>query len=391
LIEGSVLRSGDRVRITAQLIHATTDQHLWAESYERDYHDILSLQSQIARQVADEVKVILTPEERARLGKAGPVSPEAYVEYLKGRYHWNKRSEQGVKKALTHFQAAIEIDPTYPQAYAGVADSYHVLGFYNALAPQDAYPKSRAAAHKALELDDSLAEPYASLGVVKRDFEWDWAGAEKHFQRAIELNPGYTCAHHWRSTLLRIMDRREEALQEKAKSLAMDPLAVVIQADLARMYYYDRDYEPALQLYRAALDIDSSFGPAHLWLARVYQQKGLLAEALAELQIGHRCCGDSLYSLAKLAHGFVLANKRDEARDILGQLNAFSRDRYVSPYDLALIHLGLDEREQAFAYLEQAFEHRSSWLGYLKLEPLLDPLRADPRFADLVRRVGLPD
>ncbi|MGB7621134.1 MAG: protein kinase [Terriglobia bacterium] len=391
VIEGSVLRSGDRVRITAQLIHAVTDQHLWAESYERDFRDILSLQSEIARQIANEVKVTLSPQERARLGTARQVNPEAHELYLKGRYHWNKRSEEGVKKALSYFQQAIECDPTYAQGYAGLADSYTILGYYNTISPEEAYPKGKAAALKALALDDSLAEPHATLGVIKRDFEWDWAGAEEEFQRAVELNPGYADAYNWRGTLFGMLGRREEALREKARALAIDPLSLIIKADLARMFYYTRDYDRSLEQYRAALDMDPNFSPTHLWLAHVYQQKGLFEEAMSELQTGTRLSGDSTYALAKLGHGYAMAGKSDEARAVLSQLSALSKKKYVSPYDMAIVHVGLKENDQAFAWLEKAFEHRSLWLGYLKLEPQLDPLRTDPRFQELVRRVGLPE
>jgi TolB-like protein len=283
VIEGSVLRSGDRVRIAAQLIHAISDQHLWAESYERDVRDILSVQSEIARQVANEIRIVLTPEEQARLGSARQVNPEAHEWYLKARYHWNKRTEESVKKALSYFHRAIDNDPTYAQGYAGLDDSYNILGYYNSLPPMEAYPKGKAAALKALELDSCLAEPHAALGVVNRDFEWDWSAAEEEFQRAIELNPGLPEAYHWRSTLLSMLGRHAEALHEKKRALAMDPLSVVIRTDLARMFYFSRDYDQSLEQYRAALDMDPNFGNAHLWLAHVYEQKGLFQEAISEL------------------------------------------------------------------------------------------------------------
>ena len=323
VIEGSVLRSGERIRITAQLIHATSDQHLWAESYERDFRDILSLQSDIARQVADEVRIILTPEERARLGSARQVNPKAHEWYLIARYHWNKRTEESVKKALSYFQRAIDSDPTYAQGYAGLADSYNILGYYNALLPIEAYPKGRAAALKALELDDSLAEPHATLGVVKRDFEWDWSGAEEEFQRAVELNPGCVEAYHWRGTLFSMLGRHAEALREKKRALVMDPLSVVIRTDLARMFYFSRDYDQSLEQYQAALDMDPNFGHAHLWLSHVYEQKGLFEQAISELKTGLRLSSDNTFALAKLGHGYAMAGRRDEAHAVLNQLNAY--------------------------------------------------------------------
>jgi len=246
VIEGSVLRSDDRIRIAAQLIHASTDEHLWAESYERDFRDILSLQSEIARHVAEQVRIVLTPAERASLARSRRIDPESHELYLKARYFWNKRTEDSVRQALVFFQRAIDKDPTSAQAYAGIAHSYNILGYYNAQPSKEAYPMAKAAALKALELDPSLAEPHAALGVVKRDFEWDWNGAETEFQCAIELNPGYVEAHHWRSTLLSMQGQLDKGLRDKQKALEMDPLSVVIKVDLGRMYYFARDYDAAI-------------------------------------------------------------------------------------------------------------------------------------------------
>jgi TolB-like protein/Tfp pilus assembly protein PilF len=390
VIEGSVIRSGDRVRIAAQLIHATTDQHLWAESYDRDFRDILSLQSEIAQQVADEVRIVLTPEERAGLNSVRQVNPEAHECYLKARYHWNRRTEESVKKALSYFHRAIDADPTYAPGYAGLADAYNILGYYNALPPFEAYPKGKAAAIKALELDRSFAEPHATLGVVKRDFEWDWSGAEQEFQRAIELNPGCVDAYHWRGTLFSMLGRHADALREKSRALELDPLSVVIRTDLGRMFYFSRDYDRSLEQYRAALDMDANFVSAHLWLAHVYQQKGLLDEAIIELKAGVHLSNDSPYALARLGHGYALAGKLNEACSLLEQLHALSSQRYVSPYDLAIVHVGLQKKEEAFRCLLKALEQRSLWLGYLNVEPQLDPLRSDHRFQDLLQRIGLP-
>jgi TolB-like protein/Flp pilus assembly protein TadD len=389
VMEGSVIRAGDRVRIAAQLVHATTDQHLWAESYDRDFRDILSLQSEIARKIADEVRIVLTPEERASLNSVRQVNPEAHEWYLKARYHWNKRTEESVKKALSYFHRAIDADPTYPQGYAGLADAYNILGYYNVLPPIEAYPKGKAAALKALELDHSLAEPHATLGVVKRDFEWDWPAAEQEFQRAIDLNPGCVDAYHWRGTLFSMLGRHADALREKSRALELDPLSVVIRTDLGRMFYFSRDYARSLEQYRAALDMYPNFASAHLWLAHVYQQKGLLDEAIIELKAGVHLSSDSPYALARLGHGYALAEKRDEASAVLVQLKSLSNQRYVSPYDLAIVHVGLQEIDEAFAWLTKALDQRSLWLGYLNVEPQLDPLRSDPRFHDLLLRIGL--
>ncbi len=389
IIEGSILRSGSRIRIAAQLIHAATDQHLWAESYERDFCDILSLQSEIARQVAHEVRITLTPQEQARLERSRPVNPEAHEQYLMGRHHWNKRTELSVKKALAHFQRAIDIDPTNAQGYAGLADSYNILGYYRVLAPKDAYPKGKAAAQRALTLDETLAEPHASLGVVKRDYEWDWAGAVDEFQLAIELNPGYAEAYHWRSTLYGMLGQIEKALQEKARALSLDPLSVVIRTDVARLYYFRRDYDKALEKYRLALDMDANFASAHVWMAQVYEQKGGFEAAISELEAGCRLDGESAYALSRLAHGYASSGKTADAHKVLNQLKEISAQRYVSPYDLAVVHIALQQNEKAFSWMEKALEDRSIGLGYLRVEPELDSLRPDARFDELIRRVGL--
>ena len=390
VIEGSVLRSGDRVRIAVQLIQASTDRHLWAESYERDLRDVLALQSEIAKQVAEEVRVILTPEEQEQLGKARRVHPEAHELYLKARYFWNKRTEEGGKKALAHFQGAIDQDPTFAQGYAGIADYYNIVGYYNTLAPSEAYPKAKAAALRAVELDRSLAEPHAALGVVKRDFEWDWAGAKREFDQAVALNPGYVESYHWRSTMLSLQGNTAEAVSEKRKALAMDPLSVVIRTDLARMFYFAREYERAIKQYRAAIEMDPNFYSARVWLAQVYQQKGLFKEAIAEFKAGLDLSNGNTYALAKLGQAYAGAGESGEAQSILQQLENLSGQKYVSPYDMATIYVAWQNIDRAFEWLDKAVADRSVWLGYLNVEPQLDPLRSDPRFSALRERVGLP-
>jgi TolB-like protein/Tfp pilus assembly protein PilF len=390
VLEGSVLRSGERIRINAQLIRASTDHHLWAESYERDYRDILALQSEIAREVASQIQILLTPEERERLGEVRRINPEAHELYLKARYFWNKRTEENVRKALAFFHQAIDRDPTYAEGYVGLGDCYNILGYYNALAPLEAYPKGKAAALKALELDRSLAEAHASLGVVHRDFDWDWPGADSEFQRAIELNPNSVEAHHWRGTLLSMLSRPTEAIEEKNHALAIDPLSVVVRTDLARVLYFARDYDAALEQFHASLDMDPTFGSAYLWLANAYQQKGHYGQALDALKKGLELFGHSPFARARTAHGYALAGDHARARAVLKDLQVFSGHQYVSTYDLALIYLGLGDLDRAFRCLHTAFEQRSLWLGYLNVEPQLDALRGDPRFDELRQRVGLP-
>ena len=389
VLEGSVLRSGERVRITAQLIHAQSDQHLWAESYERDLRDILAVQSEIAREVGHQVRVMLTPEEDARLKSSRQVDPQAHEWFLKARYHWSKRTEVDVHKALAYFQHTIDNDSTYAEGHAGIADCYNILGYYNALPPREAYPKAKAAALKAQELDSFLAEPHAALGVVARDFEWDWAEAHRAFQRAIDLNPSYVEGYHWRGTLFSMLGRHQDGHADKTRARALDPLSVVIRGDLARVCYFSRDYDRALEHYQAALDMDAHFFFNHIGLAQVHQKKGKPKRALPALKSSVRLTGESTFALARLAHGYALAGEPSKARDILKRLKGLSRSRYVSSQDLALVHVGLGEEGKSLACLEEAFEERSVWLGYLKVEPQFDSLRANPKFQKLLTRIGL--
>jgi len=390
IIEGSVLRAGKRVRITAQLIHADTDEHLWGEDYERGVRDVLSLQSEVARAIAQEVRAKVTPQEQARLANARPVNPEIYELYLKGRYYWNRRTEEGAKRALAYFQQAIERDPANAQAYAGLADSYHVLGYYNSLPPEEAYSKAEAASRKVLELYDTLAEAHAALGVVRHEFNWTWLEAEKEFKRAFELNPGYASAHQWCADLFIELGRHEEAVAELKRALQCDPLSMIINTNLGRAFYTARDYDRALSQFHKTLDIDPSFAYAHAELGLAYEQKGLFEEAVDEFQRGVSLSGGGTYALARLAHAYALAGKTDETQSMLTQLRDLAKQKYVSPYDFAAIYAALGEKEQAFTWLETAYEQRSHWLTHVKVDPRLDPLRSDPRFQDLLDRIGFP-
>jgi len=356
IIEGSVLRAGKRVRITAQLIHADTDEHLWAETYDRSVRDVLSLQSEVARAIAQEIKAKLTPQEQARLASARPVNPEIYEFYLKGRYYWNKRTEEGAKKALAYFQQAIDRDPVYAQAYTGLADSYHILGYYNLLLPKEAYSKAEAAAGKALGLDDTLAEAHAALGVIRHEFSWSWAEAEKEFKRAFELNPSYASAHQWCADLFIELGRHEEAIAELDRALRCDPLSLIINTNLGRAFYTARDHDRSLEQFRKTLDIDPSFAYAHAELGLLYEQTGMFDEAISEFQKGISLSGGGTYALARLGHAYALAGKTDDAKGILIQLRALANQKYVSPYDFAPIYTALGEKEQAFAWLETAYD-----------------------------------
>jgi len=388
VVEGSVARSGDHVRISAQLIEAATDRHLWAKSYERDLSDVLQMEGELARAVAREIQVKLTPQEQTRLTSARTVNPEAHDAYLKGRYYMNKTTEENVNKGIKYFQHAISIDRGYASAYAGLADAYYLLSNLR-LPPQEAMPKARAAATKALELDQTLADAHTSLAVVKAFYDWQWPEAENEFRRALKLNPSYAPAHLWYGTLLSDLGRHDEALAEIQRALEIDPLSVNTSERLGETYYWRRQYDLAIEQYRKTLEMDPSFFPAHWGLGWAYEQKGMLKEAIAEDKETVRL-GGGLGASALLGHAYAVAGKKSEAQQILRQLKSQSGKSFVSAYDLATIYVGLGEKERALTLLKDGYEQRAEGLVWLKVDPVFDSLRSDPRFQDLLRRVGLP-
>jgi TolB-like protein/Tfp pilus assembly protein PilF/tRNA A-37 threonylcarbamoyl transferase component Bud32 len=389
VVEGSVLRAGNQVRITAQLIHGATDQHLWANSYEHELRDILGLQGEVARAIAQEIQIKVTPQEQARLARAQPVNPEAYEAYLKGRYHWNKRTEEGFRKAIDNFQQAIEIDPNYAAAYSGLADCYSLLADYGILRPDEAYPKAEAAASKALRIDDTLAEAHASLAMAVWQYDWDRSRAEKEFKRAIELNPGYATAHHWHALFLGRTGRLQEAIAEIKRAQELDPLSLIINTVTGMVFYWARQYDLAIQEYRKTLEMDPDFEIAHYLLGWVFGQKGLYDEAIAELRRAEGFSGGAAKHLARLAQVYAATGAETEARKILEQLNELSKQTYVPPCFFAIVCAGLGEKDQAFAWLDKACAERDSYLLDLKVDPIYDNLRSDPRFDEMVRRIGL--
>ena len=395
VVEGSVARSGNRVRITAQLIHASTDTHLWADNFERDLKDVLALQDEVARDIVSEIQVKVTPQEQTRLTNARPVNPEAHELYLKGRYHWNKRTPETLKKSLEYFQHAIEKDPGYALAYAGLADSYAMLGAgdYQVLPPKEAFPKAEAAARKAIELDSTLAEAHAPLGWSKMEL-WDWQGAEREYKQAIELNPGYATAHQWYALDLTMMGRHTEAIAEDRKAESLDPLSLVISADVGMEALAPAGmYDEAIQQCRKTLEMDPNFANAHACLWCGYVNKKMYREAIVEIQKAIELSGGSVVWVAALGSSYALAGRRDEAMKILNELKARSKREFVSPALFVFIYGLLGDKDQAFAWLERAYEERSVVIfGLLKLYPVpvVEPLRSDPRVQQLLRRVGLP-
>ncbi len=389
VVEGTVLRSGEQVRITAQLIEASTDKHLWSQSYEGELRDTLALQNRVARTIADQIRINLTPQEQAALKNVKVVNPEAYESYLKGRYFWNKRTANGLKVALAYFNQAIEEDPKYAQAYSGLADTYALLGDweYGVLAPKEAYPRAKAAASKALELDDTLSEAHASLASLGM-FDWDWQSAGKEFRRAIELNPGYATAHQWYAWNLNLLGRQSDAIAEMRKAESLDPLSLIISADMADVLFVARLYDESIQQSRKTLEMDPNFAVARFELGQAYLEKHMHNEAVAQLQKAVQLSEGNPTFIANLARAYFASGKRSEAVKLLSDLKKRSNPSYSNASEIAVIYASLGDTDQAMNWLEKAYAERFN-PGVL-LRPGFDPLRSDSRFQNLVHRIGLP-
>lgn len=396
LVEGSVTRSGNRVRVTAQLIEARADSHLWANDYERDLRDVLTLQDEVARDIANEIRVKLTPEERTRLAAAHPIDPETNEAYLKGRYYWAKNSVDGMRKGIEYFQQAIEKDPRNAQAYAGLAGCYNDLaGGMAYLSPQENFPKAKAAATKALEIDDTLAEAHAALGWVRLEFDWDWASAEREFRRAIEFDPSSAVAHRRYSTYLVTAGRFNEALAEGRQAQELDPLSQHVVGFLGYTALAAGRYDEAISQFKKAIEFDPGVPWVHAMLAWTYARKGMYGEAIAE----HKRMGPQAYMVSVenqvIASGlgwvYALAGKRKEATRILEEFNELPAQTYVDFYQVGVIYAGLGDKDRAFRELDKAYAERSVSIVYIKADPFWDQsFRSDARYASLLQRMGLP-
>jgi len=391
VIEGSVRREGNQVRISVQLIEAATDRHLWAESYQRDLQNVLALQSEVARAIAQEIQVTLTPQEQVRLASARPVNPEAYEAYLKGRFFFDQRTAEATRKAIQYFETAIKKEPSYAPGYAGLADCYVLYSSARLGPPNAGYPKAKAkaAALKAVELDDSLAEAHYVLARVLENYEWDWKGAEREYQGALELNSSLALAHQYYGAFLSKMGRHEEAIAEGKRALELDPLSVPISNSLGTRLLVARHYDQAIYQYRKTLEMDPNFFLARRNLGLSYISKGMLQEGILQLEKAVSLSADPI-TLAQLAHAYAVAGKRTQAEKLLAQLQAESKKSYVFPSTIALLYVGLGEKDRALAWLEKAYAERDPELGGLKVSPEFDPLRSDPRFQDLLRRMNFP-
>lgn len=385
VVEGSVLRAGDRVRISVQLIGAVPERHLWAESYDRELRDVLALHSEMARAVAGEVRAKLTPQERALLASARPVNPEAYAAYLRGRYFWSRILVEGLEKALESFQRAIKDDPSYAPAHAGVAFCYARLGYSRP--PKEFFPKAKTAALKAMELDETLAEAHSALAEVKFLFDWDWPGAERDYKRALELNPNSVDAHwQYGLFLVRIMGRSDEGIAEAQRAQQLDPLSLLTNAALASNYLRARRYDEAIAQYKKTLELDPNAWLARDSLAWCYTLKGMYSEALAE----YKKLEEFPFDHARLAYLYAVSGKRNEALKAVRELTRSSLRQYVDPFDVAIAYAGLGDKDRVFEWLEKAYGERSAAMPVLKAEPFFDSLHSDPRFQELLRRMNFP-
>jgi TolB-like protein/DNA-binding winged helix-turn-helix (wHTH) protein len=388
LLQGSVRRSSDRVRITVQLVEAQNQTDLWTESYDRELKDVLAVQDSVVQSIASQIHIALTEEQKTRLANPRQTRPEAYEAYLKGRYHWNKRTADGMQKAEHYFQQAIDGDPTYAAAYSGLADCNSGLAWHGFKSPADALPKAYAAARKAVEIDPQSAEAHASLGLVF-SHSWNWAGAEAEFRRALELDPQYANAHHWYGDYLSIKSRHDEALAEASRALELDPLNLMISTWVALRYYQARDYSRAIEQGRNSVELDSNFAAAHLLLGEGYVQAGLRGEGISELKRAASLSGDNPLYTAQVAVALAAAGRRGEALRIAHELETISTKRYVSPYGLAQIYAALKSDEDTFKWLQAAYRDRAVWMEYLAVDPIFDRYRSDHRFQELLLRIGL--
>ncbi|HEU4933287.1 MAG TPA: tetratricopeptide repeat protein, partial [Pyrinomonadaceae bacterium] len=391
IVEGTVQRSGDRVVVRTQLIHAPTDRHLWVGDYTRDVRDVLDLQSEIARAVAQEVRIQMTPAEQARFASRRPVRPKAYDDYLQGRYlYWNKRTEENLNKAIAHFQSAIKEDESYAPAYVGLADCYNALGAVQvaSMPPLEARRHAEEAATKALQLDSGLGEAYSALGYVKH-YNLDWTAAEQNHKRAIELNPSYANAHNFYASYLMSRGRIDESIAASNRARELDPFSLSISAQRGFLFENARRYDEAIEQLRNVIAMDPNHYQALWILGHTYAANKQFDEAVAAAEKAVDVSQRTPGALGILGLVYGLAGRKAEATKILNELLELNKTRYVTPAAFVNVYVGLGDKEQAFVWLEKAYQERSNFVAYLKVFPLVDPLRSDPRFDELVRRIGL--
>jgi tetratricopeptide (TPR) repeat protein len=390
VLDGQIQKAADKIRVTVRLLRVADGTPMWSSQFDEKMADIFTVQDSISERVAAALAVRLTNDEQRGLTKRHTEDPEAYQDYLKGRYQLNRLTDDGFFKGRDYFQQAIDKDPNYALAYAALADAYNALGEFDALASKDAFPRAREAAEKALELDESLAEAHSALAVVKFYFDWDFAAAEREFQRALAMNPSNSDARKSNGYYLIAMGRFDEALNEMKRALELDPISLEKTAAIGEVLYHQRRYDQAIEQYRRTLAIDANSGFTHWALGRAFLAQGKYSEAIPEFQTAIPLSGDSPDEPAELARAYALSGKRDDAQKILELLKAFPEHKHVAPTVIASIYGALGDKTQAFVFLDKAYRERDFILVMLNVEPMFDPLRSDPRFAELSRRVGLP-
>ncbi len=391
VLMGRVAQRGETLNIQTELVDVAEVSQLWGQQYNRKLSDIIVIQEEISKAVSEKLRLRPTGEEQKRLTKRYTENPEAHQLYLKGRYLWNRRTAQTLQRAAAYFQQAIDKDPSYALAWAGLADCYALYSFYGARSPEEAFPKAKEAAAKALEIDDALAEAHASLAWIKTTYDWDWPGAEREFKRTIELNPNYATVHMWYAGgYLSAMGRLDEALAVIKRAEEMEPLSPIISSTVGVQLYDARQYDQAIEQLRRVIDTDANFPQAHLYLGWAYEQKGMFEEAIAEFEKGSKLSGGDPRMVGALGHAYAVSGRKDRAQNVIVDLKQQSRRRYVAPFEIAVIYIGLGDKDLTFEWLEKAYRDHSHWLTWLKVDPRFDSLHGDSRYRDLRRRMGLP-
>jgi TolB-like protein/Flp pilus assembly protein TadD len=392
VLTGRLLQRGNDLLVSAELIDLNNNSQLWGQRYQRQLSDILQLQEDIAKEIATNLRSRLTREQKHSVARRYTENTEAYDVYLKGRYFYLKLNEEDIDKSIDYYKQAIALDPNYALAYVGLANSYatlgSVLGFRS---PRETFPRSKEFAIKALELDPNLAEAHYALATYRVNYEWNWREGEQELKRALELNPNYAQAHSGYGSYHQIFGRLDDAIAERKICAKLDPLSPQSVANVGYPYYYARQYDEAISHYRASLELDPRYSWSHLWIGQAYLQKGMYKEAIDEINQAIVLSGGDIRAKATLGYAYALAGQRDEALKQLAELQRASKDRYVSPYFVALVQIGLHDDDQAFSSLQKAVEEHHPYLTLIRVEPVFDRLRPDPRFQSLLQRIGLPD
>jgi tetratricopeptide (TPR) repeat protein len=386
MLTGRIVQHADTVTISVELIDTRSNRHLWGEQYNRKLSDLLLIQEDITKRISENLRLKLTGKDQEQLTKRYPDNAASYNLYLKGRFYWNKRTLEGYGKAIEFFNEALEIDPDYALAYAGLADTYYLIGDMREASPHQIFPKATAMAQKALEIDNTLAEAHASLAAVKSSYEWDWPGAEGEYHRAIELNSNYATAHQWYSLYLANMGRSQEALMEIKRAQELDPISLPINSDVGYVLYLNRQYDLAIEQEQKTIDMNPNFLWSHRNLGLIYEQEKMYVEAITQFQKVFELSNGRAGQMP-LAHAYGVSGNRDGAQKILDKLKALE---HPSPFVLAMVNLGLDNRDEALELLRKAFDERMPDMQTLKVEPRFDDLRSDPRFAAMLRRMNFP-